>query len=425
MRKTFVGLDAMRFSLAVYLMVFHTVHEYPQADTLPLIQLANLGGFATSSFFVLSGFILTHLYIDHTRYIRGGTRSFLVKRLSNLYPIHLIGLLLFVLVSLVSTRSAESFLLPTFTGGAQQAVQLSAGPAASLWLLNVSMLQAWESRFSSINGPSWSLSCLLFFYLVFPILGPRLANMRRRVLALIVLWLLYLVPPITAVLVGAYGSSVAGALEHNPLLRIPEFLCGCLLYTFYASGGLQWMMRTRWRKTAAAAFVVASFLLGCHLVAAGPLYWRYIMHNGALLPAELVLVALCADATVPRWMHSIAAVLGNAALSIFAIHSAFFIVMIKALKFAAINEPIWRCAAHVSACAASARSVTPSMATYPLYLVLAILASVFFQERCVVPLRTAIRKALLKPRMPGGTVAGQRSANPGDTVEAARRSIAR
>jgi hypothetical protein len=100
-------------------------------------------------------------------------------------------------------------------------------------------------------------------------------------------------------------------------------------------------------------------------------------------------------------MHAITTRLGNAALSIFAIHSAIFIVMFKALKLAAAKESVWQCAAHFSACAASAKGVVPAMASYPLYLVLTIVASVLFQERCVVPVRTAIRQALLNPTRGG------------------------
>jgi hypothetical protein len=36
------------------------------------------------------------------------------------------------------------------------------------------------------------------------------------------------------------------------------------------------------------------------------------------------------------------------------------------------------------------------MTFYPLYLVLTVVAAVLFQERCFVPLRTAIRRAFLK-----------------------------
>ncbi|PMS19823.1 acyltransferase [Trinickia dabaoshanensis] len=396
MRKTIVGLDAMRFVLAVYLMVFHTIHAYPQANDLPLIWLTDLGGFATSSFFILSGFILTHVYIERGGALRGGTRDFLVKRLSEIYPIHLIGLFLFTLVLLISTRSFDLFFLPSLGRGAQSAVQLSTTPGVFNWLLNILMLQVWDPRYSSINAPSWSLGCLLFFYLCFPILAPRLANMRRRAIALIAIWLLYLVPPLTVVLMGAYTPVAVGTIEHNPILRIPEFLGGILLYSLYASGHLKWMLGGRWRKPVAAAFVVLSFLLASRLIATGPLYLLYVLHNGALMPAELALVVLCADAHIPRWAHRTVSRLGNAALSIFGIHGALFAVAIKGLKLTDVNEPILRCAAHFSACAASAKAFEPSMASYPLYLIFTVIAAVLFQERCFVPIRTAIRRSLLR-----------------------------
>ena len=154
MRKTIVGLDAMRFVLAVYLMVFHTISAYPQANTLPLIWILDLGGFATSTFFILSGFILTHVYIERGGALRGGTHNFLVKRLSEIYPIHFIGLFLFILVLSLSHRSFDSFLVPSTGRGDQQLVQLSAAPAMLNWLLNILMLQVWDPRYASINPPS-------------------------------------------------------------------------------------------------------------------------------------------------------------------------------------------------------------------------------------------------------------------------------
>jgi peptidoglycan/LPS O-acetylase OafA/YrhL len=415
MRKTIVGLDAMRFVLAVYLMVFHTIHVYPQANRHPLIWLADLGGFSTSSFFILSGFILTYVYVDGSAGVRGGARKFLIKRFSEIYPINLIGLILFTLVASVSTRAFNSFLLPTLTEGHQLAVQLSMGGATFNWLLNILMLQVWNAGYSSINGPSWSLGCLLFFYLCFPLLAPRLANMRRRAIALTSFWLLFLIPPITLAVIGAYGPLAVGTLAHNPILRIPEFLSGILLYSLYASGRLKWMLGGRRRKAAAAAFVLLSFLLASYLFAHGPLYLLYLIHNGALMPAELALVALCADASVPRWAERTASRLGNAALSIFALHSALFAIAIKGLKLMTINEPIWRCASHFSACAASAKAVQPSMASYPLYLIFTVIVAVVFQERCFVPMRTAIRKAFLKPKGTGGTTAAPRSESRGAT----------
>jgi peptidoglycan/LPS O-acetylase OafA/YrhL len=386
----------MRFVLAVYLMVFHTIHAYPQANRLPFVWLADLGGFSTSTFFILSGFILTHVYVERSPSLRGGTHDFLVKRFSEIYPIHLIGLLLFVLVLSMSTRAFDSFFLPSLGRGEQQAVRLTGGLAAFNWLLNIAMVQVWYPRYSSINPPSWSLGCLLFFYVSFPLLGPRLANMRRRAAALVAVWLLYLIPPVTVVLLGAYGPLAVGAVEHNPVLRIPEFMSGILLYNLYSSGGLKWLLGSRWRKAVAAAFVLVSFVLASYLIENGPLYFLYIVHNGALMPTELVLVALCADACVPKFAQRITSRLGNAALSIFGIHGAIFAIAIKALKLMTIHKPISECVSHFSACAAAAKGLDPSMATYPLYLVFTVIAAVLFQEHCFVPLRTAIRRTFVK-----------------------------
>lgn len=161
MRKTIVGLDAMRFVLAMYLMVFHTIHVYPQANDLPLIWLTDLGGLATSSFFIISGYILTHVYIDQTGALRGSTRAFFVKRFSEIYPIHFIGLFLFLLTVLMSTRSFDTFYLPSLGRGQQQIVQLSAVPAALNWLLNISMLRygtLTTPRSTRLRGP-WVACC--------------------------------------------------------------------------------------------------------------------------------------------------------------------------------------------------------------------------------------------------------------------------
>lgn len=105
MNKKFDALDLLRFALACYLMVFHSIHQYPQSEQLRFIALAGLGGFATSTFFILSGFILTHVYFGWSEALRGGRYAFFVKRLSNLYAIHLIAFALLLLVSLSGTRA--------------------------------------------------------------------------------------------------------------------------------------------------------------------------------------------------------------------------------------------------------------------------------------------------------------------------------
>ena len=52
----FIGLEWLRFLLAIYVVLFHTVHAYVEDEPTWLSELAGVGFFATSSFFVLPAF---------------------------------------------------------------------------------------------------------------------------------------------------------------------------------------------------------------------------------------------------------------------------------------------------------------------------------------------------------------------------------
>ena len=93
----FIGLEWLRFLLAIYVVLFHTVHAYVEDEPTWLSELAGVGFFATSSFFVLSGFLLAHVYCRQGE-LREPARHFLGKRLANLYPLHLFSLLLTAIV---------------------------------------------------------------------------------------------------------------------------------------------------------------------------------------------------------------------------------------------------------------------------------------------------------------------------------------
>ncbi|WP_027798170.1 acyltransferase family protein [Paraburkholderia dilworthii] len=390
----FVGLDVLRFALAIYLMVFHSIHQYPQYATLPFVELANLGGFATSSFFILSGFILAHVYFGRTTDLRGGTREFFVKRLSNLYPMHLIALALALLVSVAGTRGYHQFALMTLDD-AEHFVTLGPTETAINFVLNLFLLQVWYPLYGSINPSSWSLATLLFFYLAFPFFAPRLLKARNKYRLLAALWVLYLIPPVLATAMHWYGPAAVGIVSRNPVLRLPEFLVGIVLYGLFREGHLNDLHRSG-IKLAAALFVFAgSFVAAAWLESHGPIDTRYLIHNGALMPAEVLLVLVFAGLAIPSRFAALSTRLGNAALSIFVIHGPIFLVLIKVLKLLSIGKsPMW-CASHFSECAAASKEVIPSMATYPLYLIGTMIAAVYFQERLVAPLRDWIRDRFL------------------------------
>ena len=82
--ERFIGLEWLRFFLGVYLVMFHTLPFYSEYTHLSgLVEFTELGFFATSSFFALSGFLLTHVYLDGNK-LREPPLSFMTKRFANL-----------------------------------------------------------------------------------------------------------------------------------------------------------------------------------------------------------------------------------------------------------------------------------------------------------------------------------------------------
>jgi peptidoglycan/LPS O-acetylase OafA/YrhL len=125
-------------------------------------------------FFILSGYILCHVYA-HRLVDIGSIALFLRARLARIYPLHIATLLL-----LLGCQIA----LPTLAG-----VSIEFGKPDTLWL-NVLNIHAWGMlTHYDWNFPSWSISAEFAAYLVFPVIciGMRLApKITFSVLALVV-----------------------------------------------------------------------------------------------------------------------------------------------------------------------------------------------------------------------------------------------
>lgn len=139
------ALTGIRFWLALGVVLFHyQLNMTPEGGTgLALIERARL---AVDFFFILSGFILAHVY---GRQIRTGTynhRRFLIARLARIYPAHLAMMVLMAFIVLVAIAlgqpfAADSYSLPGFA---------SALALTHAWF-PATVPNEW-------NGPSWSLS---------------------------------------------------------------------------------------------------------------------------------------------------------------------------------------------------------------------------------------------------------------------------
>ncbi|KPC24176.1 Uncharacterized protein ABJ99_5041 [Pseudomonas syringae pv. cilantro] len=146
------SLTGIRFFAAAMVFMFHAsltriigFNPYADSGVIEVFQRAFSGGgwFGVSFFFVLSGFVITWSARKGDSLV-----GFWKRRLLKIYPNHFVTWAL--------------------------AMLLFAVPAASvaIWLPNLLLIHSWVPQmetFLSVNGPSWSLCCELFFYLLFPL----------------------------------------------------------------------------------------------------------------------------------------------------------------------------------------------------------------------------------------------------------------
>lgn len=261
-------LQSARFPFALLVWLSHL-------DVPSLPGSFDFGGeCAVSFFFVLSGFLLARAYGGRVAEGAFSTRRFLFRHLCKLYPLHL---LLFAVV----------LALDTADGRAWSPAQLAA---------NLLLVQTWVPSGSFtfvVNGVSWYLCDIFFFYLAFACLWRVMSWLRLR--TLFALAALYAVA-YAALFARLPEEWVNPLLYVNPLLRLADFVAGMALCRVWqtltarrsVSRGVFssiWFLRLSPVLLVAAAYAlytVTPHTLSCHLL---------------LLPfSTLVILALaCAD----------------------------------------------------------------------------------------------------------------------------------
>jgi peptidoglycan/LPS O-acetylase OafA/YrhL len=201
-----------------------------------LAVVARHGQGGVAFFFLLSGFILTYNY--QQVFVLEGRRAapnFYRARFARIYPLHLLALLLATPLTLAIHRATLAADWPLLAGS---------------WLAHLLALQAWvpvKAIQHFYDAPSWSISAEFFFYLVFPLAIAPLARLRDRPRILLLLSAALLAGETLAAI--ATHEAVVGLIAADPAvaswldprwsaimwagLRLPEFLIGCALGTWF------------------------------------------------------------------------------------------------------------------------------------------------------------------------------------------------
>jgi peptidoglycan/LPS O-acetylase OafA/YrhL len=316
------ALTSLRFFAAAHVLLFHyqLMFFYNHFKIFPPAAIW-LGFTSVTFFFVLSGFILAHNYAS-VRFDVTALRRYAVARLSRIYPVYLLSLLV-----------AAPFFLKQF--GAQpdwlRPLWLSGGVLAPLGL------HAWvPGAACALNCPSWSISTEFFFYLMFPLLLPLAA---RRPLAfaavtaalwlsaaLFYIWLWRRFGDGGSIVLGGEGRGQAASLAaqlimYFPIGRLPEFMIGITAYMFWS--------RYRDRIPASAALAVFA-ILATLIVSFHTMIPEIIVHNGGTSIAWVALIIAAANMRGGILNHRAAVFLGQSSYGLYLLHGPIALAVFSA-----------------------------------------------------------------------------------------------
>ena len=398
-RKQLSGLAWLRFGLALYLIFFHTIPAYKDLPDW-LYQSVSAGHISTSVFFILSGYVLAHAYLDNDGALRISARRFIATRILTVYPLHLVGFALAALVMWVQYRSYGVVYAVADIPQAMAAysiepllIPLDIGGLINNAFQHLTLLHAWNPFYLTFNIPSWSISTLAFFYVFFALWGGTVLRLRYPFWVLLIMVFVNLVAPLSLIANDNYSTAATGFLHTNPLVRLPEFIAGILLCRLLQDRGTVVLTQPQFLGLLALIVSLMVFIIGLSN-RYGPAGF-YLVHNGVLLPLELLLVMLFAGVRRTRvvWLDDLANRLGNATLSLFILHLPLFYILTRLQKalMLYLNSP--QNQLDLQSYSQQLKGVSLSFATYPLLIVIIVVIAVFCQERFV--LKT--RRFLLSP----------------------------
>ncbi|KAF2394742.1 acyltransferase family protein [Pseudomonas frederiksbergensis] len=203
-------LTSLRFFAAMMIVVLHSLLFWPWFTGAPSALTSGV-----SFFFVLSGFILTHVYS-----VKGVASywGFVRDRVSRIWPMHMFALLLLI----IFVRNDVA----TYDG-------VGLFSKSSQFVVDVFLLQSltpFEIIIFSWNSVSWSISTELFFYLAFPFLLMNInSTWRLKMVSAAFISVGYAFLIFTLLNEQTSGKGLitpSSAIHANPIFRAFEFCLG-------------------------------------------------------------------------------------------------------------------------------------------------------------------------------------------------------
>lgn len=208
------GLTGLRGLGAAWVVLFHLTQEQD-------IAILDKGFLGVDLFFILSGFVLSHVYPADIRTLRNYA-EFLKLRFARIYPLYVFVLCAVGLVVVLLPGFADNYPFP----------QRRFGPEA--FIASLVLIQNWAYFLPGCwNAPAWSLSAEWFAYLAFPAFQYTTLRFRSRHAPLLVMMTGFL---LLYMILSGRGASLNVSGSPGMLRMVVEFAAGCLLCRAWKNG---------------------------------------------------------------------------------------------------------------------------------------------------------------------------------------------
>ncbi len=287
------ALTGIRFFAIFHIFLFHLWVTYWTESTGDLADLlmgldnaprtlavfASNGWVSTSLFFLLSGFILAYLYWDEDGQLTTTRRRFWLLRFARIYPIHLIVMTIIL-----------TLMVPYYLG---QGMPL--GTLIPSALATMALVQAWIPPWLPLwSWPTWTISALVFLYLIMPWLMSVMNRLTRRqmVIALIAMPFVSIIPTLVYAARMAAGApwsmTVDMVVANLPLFWVPYFAAGMLMTRIFSLNRANPTPASpSWFSWGDVAFIVA-VAIACTPGIEQPL--KFFIRQGLLMPLFILMV---------------------------------------------------------------------------------------------------------------------------------------
>ncbi len=216
------ALTTLRFLAALWVVLYTA---WPHLDVGFVPVAVTKGYLGVETFFILSGFILSHVYLEAAGEKRFRYGGFLWARLARVYPLHLVTLFGMIGLGVVATAAGMSI-----DGSLTDWRDLPA---------HLTLTHAWGLAGSSaFNHPSWSISAEWAAYLGFPAFAFVAWRLRDRPMLATVLAAGFALALYAAFEPLAGYSLTEATFRWGALRIVPCFALGCALYLIHRRGGV-------------------------------------------------------------------------------------------------------------------------------------------------------------------------------------------